>query len=223
MLPIYVDIDDVLAESTRAYVDIVKQLFGREVSYEKITTFDLKVSFDFTQAEFDHFFDAVHQSDAILSFEPIAGAVDVLSDWADRGFEISVVTGRLASSYDASLEWLTMHEVPFHSLTMVDKYSRPNNDKGCAISLSRLSQMKFSMAIEDSLEMATFLSQEMGIPVLLFDRPWNQAVGLDRMIQRCESWMHVSETGPRFSEYGSSPKELSNPIGFKGSRVQGVE
>lgn len=200
MLPIYVDIDDVLSESTRAYVDIVKQLFGRQVSYENITSFDLKTSFDFTQAEFDHFFDAVHHPDVILSFEPIAGAIDVLSDWADRGFEISVVTGRLASSYDASLEWLTTHEVPFHSLIMVDKYSRPSNDNGRAISLSRLSQMKFRLAIEDSLEMATFLSHKMDIPVLLFDRPWNQAAELDSTIQRCDSWMHIRQTGPRHSE-----------------------
>lgn len=191
MCPIYVDIDDVLAESTRAYVGIVKQLFGREVSYERITTFDLKVSFGFTQAEFDHFFDVVHHPDSILSFEPIAGAIEVLSEWAARGLEISVVTGRLASSYDASLEWLTKHGVPFDSLTMVDKYSRPNNDNGNAISLDRLAQMEFCLAVEDSPAMATFLSDRMDIPVLLFDRPWNQSVQLDGRIQRCSSWMQV--------------------------------
>ena len=196
MLPIYVDMDDVLAESTRAYVDIVKQLFGREVSYDRITTFDLKISFGFTQAEFDHFFDVVHHPDAILSFAPITGAIEVLSGWADRGIEIAVVTGRLASCYDASLEWLTRHGVPFNSLTMVDKYSRPNNDKGCAISLHQLSRMKFHLAIEDSLDMATFLTRTMGVPVLLFDRPWNQSAELDPMVQRCNSWTHVEQTTP---------------------------
>ncbi len=191
MLPIYVDFDDVISESTRTYVDIVKQEFGRDVAYEQLTVFDLKQSFGFTQAEFDHFFDKVHQADVILSFRPIPDAIDVLSAWADEGYEISVVTGRLASSEDASREWLTANEVPFDSLTMVDKYSRPHDDNGNAVSLDRLAQMEFCLAVEDSPDMARYLCQTMKTPVALFDRPWNQSVESNGILSRYETWKHI--------------------------------
>lgn len=193
MRPIYIDIDDVLAESTRACVNMARELFGREVDYESIHTFDLRESFGFTQEELDRFFDAFHRPDVLLSFEPIPGAIPVLEDWAAKGIPICVVTGRLASSYDASLEWLNRCSIPFDSLVMVDKYARLNVDNGGAVSLDQLSEMTFQLAIEDSLEMATFLSAEMGIPVLLFDRPWNQTAVVDDGIRRCVDWPHVKE------------------------------
>lgn len=196
MLPIYVDFDDVLSESTRTYVDIVKQEFGRDVAYEQITMFDLKQSFDLTQAEFDHFFDKVHQSDVILSFKPIPGAIDVLSVWADAGYEISIVTGRLASSHDASLEWLAAYDVPFHSLIMVDKYSRPHEDNRNAVSLEGLARMEFCLAIEDSPDMADYLCHTMKTPVALFDRPWNRSVVSTSILSRFQTWEHI-ETANR--------------------------
>jgi len=193
MLPIYVDLDDVIAESTRSYVGIVRQLFGRKVAYENILTFDLKASFGFTQDEFDCFFHFVHQPDAIMGFNPIEGSIDALSEWESNGAEIRIVTGRLASSYDASKEWLVANGVPFHSLTMVDKYSRPENRDSHAMSLDQLSEMRFQMAIEDSPAMAEFLSRKMGIPVLLLDRPWNRKAALDSPVQRCRNWRQVHQ------------------------------
>ena len=52
-------------------------------------------------------------------------------------------------------------------------------------------KMRFQLAIEDSPEMAVFLSQRMGIPVLLFDRPWNRSTDLDGSVQRCGNWQHI--------------------------------
>jgi len=188
---IYVDLDDVNAESTRSYVDIVRNLFGRTVDYENINTFDLKISFGFTQDEFNHFFHVVHQPEAILSFKPLEGAIQVLAEWASNGAEIRIVTGRLASSYDASMEWLVANGVPFHSLSMVDKYSRPENRDSNAMSLTQLSEMRFQLAIEDSPAMAEFLSRQMGIPVLLLNRPWNRGATLANSVQRCRNWRHI--------------------------------
>jgi len=197
MLPIYVDYDDVISESTRTYVDVVKQEFGREIRYEQITMFDLKQSFGLSQAEFDHFFHKVHQSDVVLSFKPIPGAIDVLSAWAEEGYEISIVTGRLASSYEASLEWLVVHNVPFESLTMVEKYGRPNEEQSNAVSLNRLAEMQFCLAVEDSPSMADFLCHQMRTPVALFDRPWNQSVETNSVLSRFRTWKHIERANPR--------------------------
>lgn len=191
MSPIYVDFDDVLSDTTSAFLNILKREFGKSVDFEDIASFDLKVSFDLSDSEYAHFFDRVHQADVIMAFPPIEGAIGVLEDWINLGYQISIVTGRLTTAYQASLDWLAKHKVPYHSFTMVDKYSRENIDTKIAISMEEFSQMTFRLAVEDSATMALHLSQKMDIPVALMDRPWNRKVDLNHNIRRYKSWSEI--------------------------------
>lgn len=192
MMPsIYIDLDDVVSESTRTYVDIIKQEFGRDVEYEQISIFDLKKSFGLTQTEFDRFFAKAHKADILLSFEPIGGAVDVIKCWKEMGYDICIVTGRLADTYDASYQWLAANDIPFNSLTMVDKYARLNMDNRNAVSLDQLAKRKYCLAIEDSPDMAHFLCHEMKTPVALYDRPWNRSMKTNSSISRFKSWKDI--------------------------------
>jgi len=192
---IYVDLDDVISKTTCHYVKILEQEFGKKIDFENITSFNLKESFSLTDKEYEYFFEFVHRPEIILKLEPMEGAIDMLLKCSDYGYDISVVTGRLTSTYESSIEWLALHQVPYNYFIMVDKYSREGIDKDIAISLERLSKMDFIMAVEDSIEMALFLSQEMKTKVLLFDRPWNRALGCDSSIKRCVSWSEVDIFG----------------------------
>ena len=77
MLPVYVDLDDVLSDTTKSFIKILECEFGKKVNFEDIFSFDLKVSFNLTEIEFEHFFQMVHQPDVILEFAPIEGAIGV--------------------------------------------------------------------------------------------------------------------------------------------------
>lgn len=191
MLPIYVDFDDVLSDTTCAFLEILQREFGKRVNFEDIFSFDLKASFNLTDSEYEDFFDRVHQADVIMSFAPMEGAIAALKGWAKRGYQIAIVTGRLTSAHDASLDWLAKHDVPYHSFTMVDKYSRGNTDPKIAVSMESFSEMKFSLAVEDSANMALHLSDKMGIPVALIDRPWNRRADLNHRIRRYTSWYDI--------------------------------
>ena len=193
MPPIYVDFDDVLSDTTTAFLNIVKSEFGKHVDFEDISSFDLKVSFNLSDKEYAHFFERVHQPDVIMAFPLIDGAVGVLEDWINLGYQISIVTGRLTTAYQASLDWLEEHRVPYHSFTMVDKYARENIDTNLAISMEEFSRLNFSLAIEDSATMALHLSQKMSIPVALMDRPWNRMVDLNHNLRRYTSWSEIHQ------------------------------
>ena len=191
MLPIYVDFDDVLSNTTSAFLKILKLEFGKSVNFEDIFSFDLKASFNLTDSEYEDFFHRVHQADVIMSFAPMEGAIGALEDWVRLGYQISIVTGRLTSAHEASLDWLAQHKVPYHSFTMVDKYSRETFDTELAVSMEEFSEMKFSLAVEDSAKMALHLSQKMGIPVALIDRPWNRTANFNHRISRYTSWYDI--------------------------------
>ena len=196
MLPIYVDLDDVISDTAELFIAILNREFGKTVAFEDIFSFDLRVSFDLTESEYEHFFKVVHTPEVIMAFSPIDGAIDVLKGWAAQGCHIAIVTGRPTATYEASLNWLDKHDVPYHSFTMVDKYSREGVDRNIAISLEDLAIMKFSLAVEDSASMARYLSQHMGIPVVLVDRPWNRTADMNAKINRYTSWHHIREDLP---------------------------
>src|SRR5271169_2111067 len=148
MLPIYVDLDDVLSETTLASTKLLKREYGREVGLKQITSFNFQEAFGLTQKEFDYFFELIHRPEEILRLDPVDGAIEVIKNWAAQGYEIAIVTGRLTSTYETSLEWLFLHKFPYDSFIMVDKYSRRDTDHRIAISMNELSSMKFGLAVE---------------------------------------------------------------------------
>jgi uncharacterized HAD superfamily protein len=197
---IYVDVDDVVSKTTDTYASIVEQEFGKQVLFEEILTFDLRVSFGLTENEFHYFFDLIHQPDHLLGFDVVEGAVDVLVAWARAGHCIEIVTGRPTSALEVSLEWLGKHGVPFDSFTMVDKYNRPGADPAIAISKEELRQRTYDLAVEDSREMALFLANTMVVPVALYDRPWNGQPIHHEQVVRCASWQDIGQQLPGADE-----------------------
>jgi len=189
---IYVDMDDVLSRTTDTYAQIIAREFGRQARFEDLVSFDLKESFGLTDTEFHHFFALVHEPEVLLSYEPVAGALSVLSSWAQQGHHIDIVTGRPFSAKEASLAWLDAHRVPYAAFTMVDKYNRTANTTSTVITKDQLIHRRYDLAVEDSREMAIFLADRLTVPVILYDRPWNAQFLEHKNIRRVCSWQEIT-------------------------------
>ncbi len=198
---IYVDFDDVLCETTRAFVGIVERHFGRHVPFEALHSFDLRESFGLEADEYAELMRLVHTPEALSGFAPRAGALGALEGWTEAGYEIAVMTGRPPSSHESSYAWLSTHGMPHASLSFVDKYDRPDPNPGGVpvVALEELGRHEFALAVEDSPETAAFLARELGVPVALLDRPWNRGalVGASERIVRCNGWSEVVAEFPR--------------------------
>jgi len=188
MLPVYVDLDDVLSETALAFLNILERDFGKTVPYEAITSFDLQEAFQLTQAEYDELFKIAHMPEEIIKLNPVEGSVEGITALSEKGYEIAIITGRLTSTYESTLEWLSLQNIPFDTFTFVNKYHRTEMENHMAITLEELSSMEFSFAVEDSLKMAKFLSNHMDLHVALLDRPWNQALESNHKVSRHTNW-----------------------------------
>jgi len=195
---IYVDMDDVLCRTARAFLEILKSAFGKTISFEDITSFDLGKSFNLSPEELEEFMRLGHQPDFLSAVHPIEGAVDSLHEFISLGYEIEVVTGRPVSTKPVTLEWLSEHDVPYHHLTFVDKYQlfKDAGRHPDVITLEDLTRRDFKFAVEDSGEMAVFISESMAIPVALLDRPWNRNIksadpASNKFIERCLDWSQI--------------------------------
>ncbi|VFQ44303.1 5' nucleotidase, NT5C type [Desulfoluna butyratoxydans] len=195
--PIFVDMDDVIAETTRTYPALVRREFGVEATYEGIADFDLSNSFGLSRNQLAHLFKVVHTPEVLMGFSPVAGARETLAAWQTQGYPIAVVTGRPPETREISLAWLKREKVPFDSFDICDKYGRHHPRQGPFITLDEVKQRPYTLAVEDSLSMAAFLSGPMEIPTFLFDRPWNRRGRVLTACTRCTSWPEIAAGASR--------------------------
>lgn len=188
---IYLDMDDVLCDTTGAYIDLLAREFDLHVDFEEVFSFNLQKSFGLDDAQNRHLFGRAHEPEFILGLKPLEGMLDVLRNWEERGFSLSILTGRHTAAAEASRQWLKEKDIPHHFFTMVDKYNWSDTDEDVAITLEQLSSMPFDIGIEDSPKMADYLTREMALPVLLFDRPWNRIYEPGGKSCRCRGWQQV--------------------------------
>ena len=200
---IYVDLDDVLSHTIEQLAALLERDFGRRVEPEAVVHFDLSRSFGLTPAELEAFFAAVHSPEMLAALAPKAGAARALRAWTQRGYEVSVLTGRPPATAACSRAWLERHGIPHTHFACVDKYGR-SDSRGAeapALRLEDLAQFGFALAIEDSLEVATHLALTCDVPVVLLDRPWNRDVSrlapaaAARMV-RCADWREIAARFP---------------------------
>jgi uncharacterized protein len=194
-LNFYVDIDDVLSETTRALVRLAQSRFGKRVAFENMRVFDLSVSLGLNSQEFPCFMAAAHSPDFLLALEPVPGACEALADWRNAGTKISVVTGRPPESREATLQWLDERSIAFDSLEFVDKYRR--FDDPTALTPADLLTRGYDAAIEDADSMADYLALHSGARVLLYDRPWNRVSQAEAHgAQRVHGWAEIQRSMP---------------------------
>jgi uncharacterized HAD superfamily protein len=190
---VYVDLDDVLAETSRMFLSLLYRRFGRIVHYQNLTSFSLAKSLGLGPDDLDEFIRLAHMPDELMRIKPVTGTQEALQGWRRRGVVISIVTGRPPESSDVTTEWLAKHRIPCNRLLFVDKYGKGYKSCRGLVSLKELGVMRFVMAIEDSLEFGTYLAQSMGISVALRSCPWNSHPVLHPKISRCNTWQDVSD------------------------------
>ncbi len=195
---IYVDLDDVLAQTILGLVERLRVWTGREVRKDDVLQFDLGHSFGLAPDELREFMDRVHRDEELRALEPMPGAADSLRSWSALGHEIWVMTGRPPSTEETSRTWLKECAIPHDKLVSVDKYGRPDRGGGPApLPLSQVAELGFTLAVEDSLATAAYLVEHCGVPVVLVDQPWNRdlsgiAASTASAIKRCHSWNEIA-------------------------------
>ncbi len=174
-MKIYVDFDDCLCETARAFSKLGMEMFGRNVPYEDIRFFELDKSFRLNDEQFEQFMIRGHQPDVLLSYEETPGASAVINEWLSCGHDVSVITGRPFSAYEPSREWLDRHGLEHVKLYCLNKYGRDSFIKNSDFSLEPEDyyRMKFDLAVEDSPKAFPFFTHLPSLRVLVFDRPWN--------------------------------------------------
>ena len=165
---IYVDFDDCLCETGRAFSRLALEMFGRQVPYERMRYFELDRSFDLNAEEYGRF---------ML-----------------RGHEVSIITGRPSGVYEPSRIWLDAHGLKNAGLYCLNKYGRDHfiRNSGSTLELEDYYRMEFDFAVEDSPKAFGLFGHLPELRVLVLDRPWNRDCAFPNgNYQRCADWESI--------------------------------
>ena len=106
-MKIYVDLDDVIADTVSLFLAIGRERFGQNVQYQEVDSFDLSTTLRLEPSAYEQFMKIAHEPATLLRIAPIAGAKEVIARCQERGDEIVVATGRPSYCAQASSKWLT--------------------------------------------------------------------------------------------------------------------
>ena len=188
---IYVDFDDCLCETARAFSKLATEMFGKDVPYENIRYFELDKSFDLNAEQYERFMIRGHEPEVLLSFEEIPGASEAINEWTDSGHEVLIITGRPLSTYEPSRMWLDDHGLKHVRLYCLNKYGRDSFIKNSDfnLELEDYYKMSFDCAVEDSPRAFKFFDHLPDLKVMVFDRPWNRdCIFPNGNYKRCFNW-----------------------------------
>ena len=188
---IYVDYDDCLCETALYFSGLAKEMFNKDVPYDKIRYFNLREAFSLTDKQYEELMIEGHRPEVLLAYKETPGASDTVNSWLDKGFDISIITGRPFSSYEPSREWLDRHGFERVRLFCLDKYGRENFIKNSDFSLKieDYYKMQFDIAVEDSPLAFRFFEHLPKLQIMVYDRPWNRECELpNENYHRCINW-----------------------------------
>ena len=159
------DIDGVVADTFRIFVEKARRHYGYTFSYEDITEYEFLEVLDITEEDSDAIICELLENPIESGIQPIRGAVQVLTRLSGIA-PLLFVTAR--PEKDPIIEW--MH----HQLPHVDKdlicleATQTSTDK-----LPILLERNVKYFVEDRLD-TCFLLNEISVNPIVFEQPWNR-------------------------------------------------
>jgi uncharacterized HAD superfamily protein len=186
LLRIGVDVDDVLAESLPAYLEAFRRRFGQEVPLEMAAWEIFRRFPAIPRSDMQEFYAELDATDFLGSRPLYPEAVRGVRALAAAGLRLVVVTGRLAKNAGDTRRLLAAAGLLELFETLVHR-----DGEATAVEFKPrvIREQKLDLLIDDELHLAEAVAR-LPIPVLLFDRPWNQAP-LPPGITRVHAWDEI--------------------------------
>ncbi|MFS0575228.1 hypothetical protein AB1K83_06330 [Sporosarcina sp. 179-K 3D1 HS] len=156
-----IDIDGTVTCPT-ALLPHINAQFGCNLVLDDIKEYDLTKAFDVDRETFHSWYKSAEAT--IYSTSPTQQyAKTVLEKWKNR-FELFYISARGTEVYDSTLEWFLREAIPYDHIELVGSHNKIETAK------------KFNVHafFEDKHDNAVDLHEELDIPVILFDTPYNR-------------------------------------------------
>ncbi|PKG21930.1 5' nucleotidase, NT5C type [Niallia nealsonii] len=156
-----IDIDGTVT-SPSTFVPYLNESFQLNITLEDIKEYDLYPLVSVPKEEFDQWF--INNEPKIYTASPLAeGANIVLQKWA-KEFELYFISARGSHLLELTKEWFANNGLSFDHIDLIGTHDK----------ISAAKKYKVDLFFEDKHDNAVMIHEQCGIPVLLFDTPYNR-------------------------------------------------
>ncbi|KAB7708756.1 hypothetical protein F9802_00980 [Bacillus aerolatus] len=174
-----IDIDGTVTCPT-SLIPFINEDFSLNITLDDIKTYDLSEALDIPMERFRDWFD--EREPVIYSSSPLAeGAKDVLLKWKEK-FQLFFISARRSHLLEVTEKWFDEQDILYDRIELIGSHDKVGAAKEYAVDLF----------FEDKHDNAVSIHEELNIPVLLFNTPYNQDPVPDGVI-RVDNWAQAEK------------------------------
>ncbi|MEE1132592.1 MAG: hypothetical protein UHX00_13305 [Caryophanon sp.] len=174
-----IDIDGTVTCPSTLIPHINKQ-YNVNLTLDDITEYDFTCALNIDKEAFNTWFKQ-YEPDMYRASELAAGAKDVLTSWFPQA-ELHYISARGENVAELTFEWFKQHAIPFHHITCIGKHDK----------LAVAKERQVEAFFEDKHDNAVMLAEELDIPVILFDTPYNR-LHVPNNVIRVADWQQAQQ------------------------------
>lgn len=175
-----IDIDGTVTTPSSLLPHINKK-FGCNLVLDDILEYDLTAAFDVDPDVF-HTWYKENEAEICLGSSAQEHAKQILEDWQQKQAELYYISARGPEVLDATMEWFRREQIPCDHVELIGSHRK----------IETARKFGTDVFFEDKHDNAVDLHEELDIPVILFDTPYNQDPIPDGVI-RVRTWNEADE------------------------------
>jgi uncharacterized HAD superfamily protein len=156
-----IDIDGTITDPS-TFIPYLNKAFNKELSFSDITQFHLPPLYQITDEEFFEWF-IEHEGNIYSDAQLSEYATEVLNELA-KEHTLIYISARDQKHHPLTLDWFNKNKVPYHQIELIGSHNKIKSAK----------EKRIELFFEDKLDNANELAEELKIPIILFDTPYNQ-------------------------------------------------
>ncbi|MGE8206228.1 5' nucleotidase, NT5C type [Heyndrickxia sp. NPDC080065] len=169
-----IDIDGTVTHPN-SLLPYINEAFQLQLTLDDITEYELTNVINVPEKKFYDWF--IKTEPKIYAESPLAiGAKEVLTKWKEQ-FQLYFISARASNLLEVTEKWFTENDIKYNHIELIGSHHKVETAKKYHVDLF----------FEDKHDNAVMIHQELNIPVILFDTPYNQDPIPEGVI-RVKSW-----------------------------------
>ena len=187
-MKIAIDLDDVIADFTRAFLEFCNLQFNKNLKFEDWKRYHFSEVFGGTEEDELEVVKEFFRSGWTEKFDFIDGAKKAIEELSGEN-ELIIITSRLEEFREKTKEFLTQHfsDISFKIIHSKNPKEEPGKTKA-----DFCKALGVGVIIEDHDKYALECAEK-GIKVLMLDKPWNRNCKEHENIIRVRDWNEILE------------------------------
>jgi len=183
MKKIGVDVDGVLTDTAKVFLDYVYRIYGKKYRVEDITEYFFEEILDLTIEEVNYVWERIFEDNIWETLPPIEGAVENLKE-IQKKYPVFVITARPDFAREGTEKWFKRYDIHYERLVIANLDTK--------VGFLKKEGLELDYFIEDRWDFAVEFAQE-EIDVFLLNQPWNINKGNFKRVRRVNNWNEIKD------------------------------